>query len=835
MLDLDQTRRFLRTLSLAPGDDVFAFQTVDDPEGEDLPHLRRVLIGDFESQKELLKTANSNRAGIFATVNRTNGLGRKEADIVGLRAAFVDSDSGPIELNKYLIEPNIIVNSKNGQHAYWLLKQGEDRAKFWGLQRALSKFFGSDPSVHDLPRVMRLPGFLHHKTDPFLVTLEKCDSQPRVSVDELVEAFSLVIEYPEEIERKGPSKSIDQYENKLERCEAYLRKNPDYDGVSAERNNACYKIASICFDFALSEDQARSLLDRWNARNSPPLSGREIDRVLRNAIKHRKKAIGAKLDRPDFGGPADEIPPERSNWHTYDGAKSADHSIIIDPPKEDPPEDRPGWENDLAGFGDEGNDPEPEYEKNIREQTQINKSQDDDRIGLHPDFIFDDKVFPYSDIKRKPPVIHSTIIKEYNIRKIRTKEVFIYSKNRWCPISEDFIAKLAGQYTTHGDAKMKNLNEVAKRTLSRVLIDRIEWNQLKETEVALKDGILDFVTGEIRGHDPKDYLDRYIPYEYDKKSKCPTWEAALEDWLPGGEQEKRALQQFFGYILMPTARYKKALILFGGPNTGKSQICKVAEELVGGMNFTCSISPEHMNDPRLRAPIKGKALNIIVDLPKNTTLADGGFKQLVSTEETISIDQKYYAPEQYTPTCKHIFATNNLPHISDTTDAVYKRLLIIRFLNEIPAEKQDTFLFKKLKKEMPGILNWAVKGARDLYSSGGKWPIVDSSEEMIEEYKQTQNPLHDFIEESDWIIQDKEGSISVEKLRDLFNAYHKTRPWTKKAIREKISALGFLPTRVGTKRGVQGLRINPKYDDDSKQEELPNMGNVRSIKYKKRY
>ena len=39
--------------------------------------------------------------------------------------------------------------------------------QFGAVQKAIAARFNGDKSVHDLPRVMRLPGFIHRKGEPF--------------------------------------------------------------------------------------------------------------------------------------------------------------------------------------------------------------------------------------------------------------------------------------------------------------------------------------------------------------------------------------------------------------------------------------------------------------------------------------------------------------------------------------------------------------------------------------------------------------------------------------------------------------------------------------------
>ena len=69
--------------------------------------------------------------------------------------------------------PTMVVESAHGPHTYWGLHPGEPLSAFTAAQGALAKHFETDPKVKDLPRVMRVPGFLHQKDPehPFFVTV----------------------------------------------------------------------------------------------------------------------------------------------------------------------------------------------------------------------------------------------------------------------------------------------------------------------------------------------------------------------------------------------------------------------------------------------------------------------------------------------------------------------------------------------------------------------------------------------------------------------------------------------------------------------------------------
>ena len=103
---------------------------------------------------------------MFVTINATTGGRRKAVDVERVRAVFADLDGAPLDpVLACDLEPHIVVESSPGRfHAYWIV-EGLPLDQFTPVQKAIAARFGSDPIVHDLPRVMRLPGFWHQKGD----------------------------------------------------------------------------------------------------------------------------------------------------------------------------------------------------------------------------------------------------------------------------------------------------------------------------------------------------------------------------------------------------------------------------------------------------------------------------------------------------------------------------------------------------------------------------------------------------------------------------------------------------------------------------------------------
>ena len=167
--NFDDARTFLETLA-GQKDAEFTFQTFDD-SGEKNRSITGIIHGTFDEVSADLAQLNQNGAGIFVTVNQTDGTGRRKENVISVRAVFVDSDSGPIP--EPALQPSMLIQTKRGQHAYWVLCEGEDMKYFTSTQVSLSKHLNTDPSVKDLSRVMRVPGFFHMKDreNPFLVKL----------------------------------------------------------------------------------------------------------------------------------------------------------------------------------------------------------------------------------------------------------------------------------------------------------------------------------------------------------------------------------------------------------------------------------------------------------------------------------------------------------------------------------------------------------------------------------------------------------------------------------------------------------------------------------------
>lgn len=135
------------------------FQTFADRKND--PTLARI-----EYTLDVLPALNDRGAGIFLMINEGDGLGRSNENVTRVRSYFADFDGAELP-TEWKLTPSLLVESSPGKyHAYWLLGDEPplDNSAFNAQQEAIARAVGSKPNdCKGLSRVMRMPGYVHHK------------------------------------------------------------------------------------------------------------------------------------------------------------------------------------------------------------------------------------------------------------------------------------------------------------------------------------------------------------------------------------------------------------------------------------------------------------------------------------------------------------------------------------------------------------------------------------------------------------------------------------------------------------------------------------------------
>jgi hypothetical protein len=255
--DLAQAAAFLQLLD--PDATSFTFQTFDDDSDRKDHRLLDVFHGTLADHADSLTDRQSRGAGVFITINATDGTGRKAENITRVRALWLDLDGAPIEPVREWETPHIEVESSSGKwHAYWLVND-VTLEQFTPLQAALIKKFDGDPAVKDLPRVMRLPGFWHLKpgSAPHMSRVVHTSSHDAETFHNrlTVEATAMPA-----LRRETPT-SLAEVEELL----TYV--SPDLEADSQGGDKHWHSIIAAIVDVSGGSDDGLQVADAWSSRS----------------------------------------------------------------------------------------------------------------------------------------------------------------------------------------------------------------------------------------------------------------------------------------------------------------------------------------------------------------------------------------------------------------------------------------------------------------------------------------------------------------------------------------------------------------------------------------
>lgn len=188
--DLVMAQRYLTLLDETA--ESFVFQTFDDDKQRKNKGLAAIREGSLSQHSQTLTRANAAGAGVFVTVNKSDGKGRKLENITRIRAVWHEEDTP--HTKPFPIEQHFSIESSPGKfHHYWLVDD-LSQSDFAGVMECLIQVYGSDPNVKDTARVLRLPGFYHQKdpSKPFMVRIIHESGGRAYSREQILAAFPLM-------------------------------------------------------------------------------------------------------------------------------------------------------------------------------------------------------------------------------------------------------------------------------------------------------------------------------------------------------------------------------------------------------------------------------------------------------------------------------------------------------------------------------------------------------------------------------------------------------------------------------------------------------------------
>jgi P4 family phage/plasmid primase-like protien len=259
-------------------------------------------------------------------------------------------------------------------------------------------------------------------------------------------------------------------------------------------------------------------------------------------------------------------------------------------------------------------------------------------------------------------------------------------------------------------------------------------------------GTVDLRSGDIREHDPEDFITKIAPVQYDATAPAPTFESFLSKVLP--EEDVRVfLQRLLGYSLTGYTSEQVLPFLYGLGANGKSTLINAVLAAVGEYGMQAApdlLIAKHGAHPTELADLFGARFVASVEIEDGRRLAESLVKQLTGGDK-IRARRMHEDFWEFDPTHTVFLSANHKPVVRGTDHAIWRRIKLIPFTVQIPQKEQDKKLPEKLKGELPGILAWLVSGCLAWQRHGLEEPEEVTS--ATSEYRSEMDTLGDFLEE----------------------------------------------------------------------------------------
>jgi len=338
----------------------------------------------------------------------------------------------------------------------------------------------------------------------------------------------------------------------------------------------------------------------------------------------------------------------------------------------------------------------------------------------------------------------------------------VYESDAKKVVKQRLEEMLRSHYSKH------EVREILARLSSGSYIDREEFGQ-SGSQVCVGNGVLDIETGQLSDFHPNYNFRSRLPVEYDPDADCPQFKSFLEEVCP--DDKIPMLQEFVGYCLQPRMHHKKALLLLGPTDAGKSVFLDVLEALFG-TESTTSHSVQYLANNRWgEADLVGKIANIRHDLDSSAIENAGKIKELTAGDR-VRAERKHEDPFFFQPRTKHIFSANQPPARTKEDSGFWNRWLTVVFPESIPRKEQDPRLIEKLtgKEELAGVLNWAVEGYQRLERQGQftNEPRPMENRRLWEQYG---NSVEQFV--SQHLEREPSGTVRKDTAYDAYKKFAK--------------------------------------------------------------
>lgn len=326
--------------------------------------------------------------------------------------------------------------------------------------------------------------------------------------------------------------------------------------------------------------------------------------------------------------------------------------------------------------------------------------------------------------------------------------VYAYNGGYWKQLEKDSLKNFLGNAAIRfGFSELEAKYHLFKNELLNQFLAQAQLTAPEKDAdnilINLQNGTFEFIGNvwNLRPFDTNDFLTYQLPFDYDSSATSPLFDKYLEKVLPDLDS-RLILQEFAGFIFS-NVNAEKCLVLTGGGKNGKSVFFNILTALLGREN-TLTYPLGLFNQEYNRAKLTNVLLNYSSE--KGVEINPDTFKALVSGEP-LQAREPYGKSFTIHNKVRFILNCNELPKETESTDAFFRRFLIIPFDVKISEAETDLNLANKIiKSELPGVFNWLLSGLTRL-NQQQKFTESIKVNKAIAEFRRQSDSVALFVDE----------------------------------------------------------------------------------------
>jgi putative DNA primase/helicase len=347
--------------------------------------------------------------------------------------------------------------------------------------------------------------------------------------------------------------------------------------------------------------------------------------------------------------------------------------------------------------------------------------------------------------------------------------------------------------------------------------------------LTVENGTIDLRSQTCRSHRREDLINRVAPVAHDPAATCPTWDRFVAEVFPDAEV-RGFVQRAIGYSLTGDISEQLWFLLQGEGSNGKSTLLEVIGALLGAYSATLpqGYLEERDFDPHPTENVglyRARFASGTEPRHKRAWAAERIKRQTGGDiiEARFMHGDFFYFP----PTHKLWVSVNDMPKTDDMGTGFWRRVVIIPFTqrwyreDEEGTPKVDQDLPVKLKRELPGILNWALDGLRQKLEGGLRIP--NACRLAVNAYREEQDEVGRFLHERCEVTSPATGISPGSTLTSaLYAAYRRWREGegldgralSNVQFGKQLTARKFLAFESGGRTKRAGIKLKPEPTDE---------------------